>query len=169
MGHENIIRYSQRPFACAAEMDEALIANWNAVVRPADHVYCLGDVTMLRGGPVQQRQMAGWVSRLQGHKRLLLGNHDHFPVQAYLAAGFEKVRGTGQWLDGLLLSHYPVHPASLGRAKACIHGHTHTQHMETSPHHRDPRYLNVCVEVTDYRPLTLEECQTRLTATAGHS
>lgn len=34
LGHANIIRYCKRPFADVLAMDEALIANWNAVVRP---------------------------------------------------------------------------------------------------------------------------------------
>src|SRR5258708_2167190 len=32
-----------RPFADTKAMDEALIANWNAVVKPGDIVYHLGD------------------------------------------------------------------------------------------------------------------------------
>lgn len=35
-GHENIIGYCGRPFANAAEMDEAMIERWNATVKPSD-------------------------------------------------------------------------------------------------------------------------------------
>lgn len=38
-GHENVIRFCGRPFSCAAEMDEALIANWNSRVKGNDTVY----------------------------------------------------------------------------------------------------------------------------------
>ena len=37
--HENVIRFCDRPFASANEMDEAMIANWNARVRGNDTVY----------------------------------------------------------------------------------------------------------------------------------
>lgn len=43
-GHENVIRFCGRPFSCAAEMDEALIANWNSRVKGNDTVYILGDM-----------------------------------------------------------------------------------------------------------------------------
>lgn len=42
--HENIIRFCNRPFTCAAEMDEALIANWNSRVKGNDIIYILGDM-----------------------------------------------------------------------------------------------------------------------------
>ena len=37
-GHANIIRHCSRPFADAGEMDAAMVANWNALVRPDDDV-----------------------------------------------------------------------------------------------------------------------------------
>lgn len=173
-GHAQIITYCSRPFASAEEMDEALIQRWNEVVRPGDHVYHLGDVMMLRGGQVQQAVLARLIGRLAGHKRLLLGNHDHFPVEAYVRAGFEKVRGTGQWLDGLLLSHYPVHPLSLGRAQANVHGHTHARDpftpvlVPSAPGlARLVPYVNVCVERTLYRPVSLEEVKAMASTDGG--
>lgn len=35
-GHQNIIRYDNRPFSTADEMDEALIDRWNDVVSDED-------------------------------------------------------------------------------------------------------------------------------------
>lgn len=43
-GHENVIRFCDRPFSSANEMDEAMIANWNARVKGDDTVYVLGDM-----------------------------------------------------------------------------------------------------------------------------
>lgn len=168
--HENIIRFCDRPFANSREMDEKLIEWWNQFVQLQDHVYHLGDVTTRRGGSVEREWFVRLIKRLNGHKRLILGNHDHFPTKTYLDAGFEKIRGTGQWLDGLLLSHYPIHPLSLGRAKACVHGHIH-QNPSPTPHVIDPitngkrrvqPYVNVCVEATNYHPISLEEVKDRV-------
>lgn len=157
--HSNIIGYCDRPFSCVQEMDAKLISNWNATVAPQDTVYHLGDVTIIRGGRVQQQKLAQIIGALHGHKRLIMGNHDHFPVDAYLAAGFEKVRGTGRWLNGWLLSHFPVHPDSMGSARGCIHGHIHNKQSPPPVRYDDGKvrpYVNVCVEMTNYKPVNLD-------------
>lgn len=41
LGHRNIIRLCNRPFATIEEMDEALIRNWNAKVTNGDTIYIL--------------------------------------------------------------------------------------------------------------------------------
>jgi calcineurin-like phosphoesterase family protein len=139
--HENIITYCKRPFASAEEMDEVLVQNWNKVVKPSDHVYHLGDVAL-------RKQQLAIVSRLNGKKRLLLGNHDIFDVKDYLKAGFQKVMAY-RVLDGCLLSHIPVHPGSMGRFRANIHGHIHERNYEFP-------YINTSVEQIDYTPVALE-------------
>ena len=42
-GDERIRRYENRPYANTAQMDAALMANWNRVVSDGDAVYVLGD------------------------------------------------------------------------------------------------------------------------------
>ena len=49
LGHFNIIRYCNRPFADTQEMNEAIIERMNASVKPSDVLYFLGDFCM--GGP----------------------------------------------------------------------------------------------------------------------
>jgi hypothetical protein len=49
--HANIISFCQRPFASVAEMNEALIAKWNARVGEGDLVYHLGDFAGGTGDP----------------------------------------------------------------------------------------------------------------------
>ena len=39
IGHENILRFDNRPFADVNEMNNKLIENWNARVRSDDTVY----------------------------------------------------------------------------------------------------------------------------------
>ena len=161
-GHENIIAYAGRPFTSAGQMDAYMVETWNARVRPQDHVYHLGDVTMERSSD-KVEWFIGLIRSLHGHKRLILGNHDHMQIKTYTHAGFEKIRGTGAWLgDGLLLSHFPVHTSSIGmRSKACIHGHIHEK-PAPRPAVRDTDgahipYINVCVEQTGYGPIHLDE------------
>lgn len=153
-GHANIVTFSGRdggllrPFGTAAEMDETIVERWNAVVRPGDHVYHLGDVAM-------RKEHLVTVKRLNGRKRLVRGNHDIFDTKHYLACGFQEIHGV-RVLDGMVLTHIPIHPGSLGRFRGNVHGHLHDQPSPAG------RYLNVCVEQVDYTPITLEDARKRL-------
>ena len=147
-----------RTFSCVEEMNETLIDRWNARIRPSDHVYHLGDVTMARGNATKSIDVI--MGRLNGHKRICLGNHDQLASGWYLRH-FEKVKAF-HVMDGISFSHIPIHPESLGRFKANVHGHLHAGLVMASPHHPDPRYLSVCVEHTAYGPLSLEEIKAKL-------
>jgi len=166
-GHENIIRYCGRPFKDAREMDECLVEQWNLRVKPSDHIYHLGDITMARDG---RGDGLAIVKRLNGHKRLIMGNHDHYKAGIYLKF-FEKVMAMQRFND-IWFMHVPCHPTNLGTSTACVHGHIH-QNPSPPPvviYHRKfvggpekkmvPRavpYINICVEQTNYHPVTLEE------------
>ena len=141
-----------------------MVEQWNARVKPQDHVYHLGDVTMERSSD-RVKWFVSLIRSLHGHKRLILGNHDHLQTKVYHEAGFEKIRGTGAWLgNGLLLSHFPVHTSSIGmRSTACVHGHIHEK-PSPAPAVRDTDgahipYINVCVEQTGYGPISVDEVQ----------
>jgi calcineurin-like phosphoesterase family protein len=130
-----------RDFETIQEHDEYLIERHNAVVRPQDKWYCLGDVVM------NPRKLS-IIARFNGHKRLVLGNHDEAGAAEYLKY-FDELYSI-RVLDKYLFTHIPIHPESLGRFKANIHGHIHHQ---PSP---GPRYFNVSMEaLNDYTPLTL--------------
>lgn len=138
-----------RPFTTVREMNDTMIARWNDVVKPQDHVWCLGDVSISRDalrviGPL-----------LHGHKRLIRGNHDIFKTKEYLAAGFEEIRGVSV-RNRLVYTHFPIHPLSMARFHANIHGHTHSQ-----PDY-DDRYMNVCVEHTNYTPVAVETIESEI-------
>lgn len=163
-GHANIIEYHNRPFSSPFEMDEYMIDTWNQTVKPEDHVSHLGDVTMSRGGKVQQDTFIRMIKRLNGHKRLYLGNHDHFPVETYLRAGFEKIYATWRDEGGILFSHIPVHPSAIGSARANVHGHIHSNKSPDPTVFTDKDgkvwikpYINISVEVIDYKPVHYDE------------
>jgi calcineurin-like phosphoesterase family protein len=151
-------------------MNEALITNWNSVVKPQDHVYDLGDVTMRRGGGIQQREFISIIRRLNGHKRLFLGNHDHFDVRVYLEAGYEKIFATWRDDKNIIYSHFPLHPSTLGSVRANVHGHIHEQNSpapatwinkKNGQLHIAP-YINVSCEKTNYTPISVEEIEVRI-------
>lgn len=156
-GHANILNFMKddgtplRRFESVEEMDEHMVACWNSVVRPQDHVYHLGDVAM-------KQDCIDTVKRCNGHKRLVRGNHDIFRTKKYLPF-FDEIYGI-RVLDGMIFTHIPIHPENLSRFKANIHGHVHAQPQG----HYGPRYYNVSVEVMDYTPISLEDLKLRLPA-----
>ena len=148
-GHANILKFLGadgkriRPeFSSVEEMDEYMVDKWNSVVTPQDHVWHLGDVVMSRHNlPI--------IHRLYGHKRLILGNHDREDMSAYRNAGFQKIVGSRIY-DGVLMTHFPVHPGSMGKAVGNAHGHIHQHPSPPGP------YINMSVERWDYTPQPIE-------------
>jgi len=151
-GHNNIIQYCNRPFANAEIMDECLIDNWNSVVKDDDIVYHLGDVYFANGREA--------LSKLNGRKRLVLGNHDNGKDQI-LQRHFQKIMVWRMFPEfGLLLTHVPVSYTTLGeggedRILTNVHGHIHQNKSPMG------RYRNVCVEQTNYTPINIEELRVK--------
>lgn len=147
-------------------MNEHMVERWNAVVRPDDKVYHLGDVVMQRGSDARVRPFLRIIQRLHGHKRLVLGNHDHCKVTAYLEAGFQKIYGV-RLVDGWWLTHIPIDRGSMGRARGNIHGHVHANPSpdsvmaQTADGPRVKHYVNVSVENIAYTPVLLDDITAR--------
>ena len=160
-----------RPFASAEEMDETMVQRWNERVRPTDKVYHLGDVVI-------NRKSLKIMSRLNGDKVLIKGNHDIFKLPDYLEH-FREIRAY-HVMNGMILSHVPVHPESLARFGTNIHGHLHWQRVKKPrgvdartgdilySDDIDPRYWCACVEHTDYAPILFEDAIKRIQAEGGH-
>lgn len=151
-GHRNTIEYCDRPFKNTNEMDIQMLGRWNEVVKPEDKVYHLGDV-YIGGG---RNYIEAILKRLNGHKRLILGNHDSGKDQI-LQKYFEKIDVWRHFKEfGLLLTHVPVHESTLNsKTPMNIHGHIH-QNKSPTEHHRC-----VCVEHINYRPINIEELRVK--------
>jgi calcineurin-like phosphoesterase family protein len=68
LGHDNIIKFCNRPFHDVNEMNEKIISNWNEQVQEQDIVYHLGDFCF--GNPKQ------YYPRLKGTIMFIPGSHD---------------------------------------------------------------------------------------------
>lgn len=157
-GHKNILEYEKeaRPFETVEEMNETLISNWNDTVRPKDIVWHLGDFAFGRS----HVELAG---RLNGRKRLIMGNHDVYNNSVYLVY-FEKLFGVHYW-KRCVLSHIPIHVGNLGsRAFLNVHGHLHSNKVMQLPTewHEDINYFNVSVEQHNLRPVNSSLIMDRL-------
>jgi calcineurin-like phosphoesterase family protein len=159
--HENILKFTDkegavtRDFSDVTEMNERMVENWNARVKTQDKVYHLGDVAV---GVRRQAEFTGLMNRLNGHLRLMIGNHDHIEQPAY--ERFERIElWTGGKFKhhGFVASHIPLRLDQFRSGEVNVHGHTH-QNLIEGP------YINVCVEHTGYAPVHLDEIITRIKA-----
>ena len=176
-GHAGVCRFTEadgvtkiRPWTDPDEMDEEMIKRWNATVRPNDKVYHLGDVVI-------NRKSLKTLSRLNGDKVLIRGNHDIFRDDEYRLY-FRELRAY-HVMNGMILSHIPLHEASLGRFGVNIHGHLHTNRVKKArgidaktgatlySTENDVRYHCVCVEQTDFTPILFEDVIKRIEAEGG--
>ncbi|AZN39772.1 metallophosphoesterase [Paenibacillus albus] len=146
-GHKHIIDFESRPFAAVDEMNEKMIESWNAVVGKQDKVFHLGDFSFLN-----QEKTKAIVSRLNGYKILILGNHDRGRTRAWwLEAGFDEVSEHPIiYKDFFFLSHEPMY-MNKHMPYVNVHGHIHSQKYAGSS------YFNVSVEHWDYTPITFEQ------------
>ncbi|MDR2601046.1 MAG: metallophosphoesterase, partial [Spirochaetaceae bacterium] len=88
LGHENVIRYCNRPFTDVKEMNTALLHAWKSTVKNGDTIINLGDV----GLRLNREYLATVIQRLPGYKILVMGNHDRKkPVRWWLDVGFNEV------------------------------------------------------------------------------
>ena len=177
-GHAGVCKFTHpddptvklRPWDTPEEMDEEMIRRWNDRVRPNDKVYHLGDVVI-------NRKALPTLARLNGDKVLIRGNHDIFRDTEYREY-FRELRAY-HVLNGMILSHIPVHEASIGRFGTNIHGHLHASRVKKAwgvaartgevlyGSQLDVRYHCVCVEQTDFAPILLEDVYKRIEAEGG--
>jgi calcineurin-like phosphoesterase family protein len=147
-------------------MNEAIIERWNAVVKPADTVFHLGDVAM---GTIAESLPL--VDRLNGNKALVIGNHDRIFCENKPAmkerfwpiyeSHFNWVM-EGLWWDEFLMSHFPYEGDSheedrhtdcrpVDRGQWLVHGHVHTEWKIRG------RQINVGVDVWDFTPVHFDQ------------
>lgn len=165
-GHKNICKFTNydgsplRPWDDVAEMDEEMVKRWNETVPPKGKCYLLGDVCI-------NRKSLPILDRLNGAKVLIKGNHDIFHLSDYTPY-FRDIRSY-HILNGMILSHIPIHPESLGRFGTNIHGHLHSNRVLLPSGEIDVRYHSVCVERNpNFAPILFEDMLKRITDEGGH-
>jgi calcineurin-like phosphoesterase family protein len=159
--HTNVIKYCKRPFQDSTEMDETMIANWNAKVSPTDLVYHLGDFVFS-----DENYAEKILKRLNGRKILVYGNHDKVikrnqNVQAqfekcvdYLEIVIQDKDAGPRGHQPITLCHFPMLVWNKSRHGAwMLHGHSHGS--LTYPF--EAKILDVGVDSHDYSPISYNE------------
>jgi calcineurin-like phosphoesterase family protein len=151
-GHKFVAEH--RGFESIEAHDEYIIAQWNRVVHKRDITYILGDVTM------EKTDSYPLLDRLNGIKRVVLGNHDKPKHVPELLKYVETVSGMEKY-KGIFLTHCPIHPMEMDyRVQRNIHGHIHDKQVmieDSGCEIPDQRYVCVSCEQVDYKPKTLAE------------
>lgn len=151
--HANILNFKNfdgdyvRPeFSDVDEMNESLIENWNRVVGIYDKVYHLGDIAMGKW-----ENCENILKRLNGKKRLVLGNHDVYSM-VNLSRYFDKIMTSWRPTREVIFSHHPLFVGKDDpKIRLNVHGHVHRTRSELSPVH-----YNVSVEMTNYTPINID-------------
>lgn len=166
--HDNILKYTSRPWSTVSEMNEALIENWNNTVSAGDTVYVIGDFAM-----GDRSKVPDFLSRLNGEITLIYGNHDPKKTLEHFK----------NWVDRLVLRmyddvyvelvHNPSHATCEYQYVFCGHVHEawsvkdvgetipgdftrdHSQKYDSFP--AKTKFINVGVDVNEYTPKTFEE------------
>lgn len=139
-----------RNFDTTEEMNEVLIKNWNEKIGPFDTVYHLGDVSF--GTPERCR----WhLSRLNGIKHLILGNHDK-PALANkdMFASVRDVKEIKVGKQKLWLSHYAHRVWNKSHHGVWhLYGHSH----DSLPDDPTSLSFDIGVDCHAFSPLSFEE------------
>lgn len=124
--HKNILRICDRPFSSIEEMEQSLISNWNNKVDKNDEVYILGDFGFFSNYHAVNEVL----DKLNGHKHLIIGNHDKYLKQNRDKLKFDSIKDYKKIKhEGVefILSHYPYYEwDGFFRNSIMLHGHVHT-------------------------------------------
>ena len=152
-GHSNIIKYENRPFNNAEEMDEIMITNWNSVVKNGDKIFHLGDI-IFKGNKENSQKL---LNRLNGDIILIKGNHDNHSNSWYRDCGINEVYSCPiLYSEFYLLSHYPIY-INENTPFVNIHGHIHSSKYVSNGYDNQEGHFNVSVEVLNYTPINFDE------------
>lgn len=104
-GHENAVRFDDRPFSDVRHMNRTLISRWNNVVGPEDAVFSLGDMFWC---PMEEAEAV--LEQLNGKIYLIKGNHDRIHGGKFRKR-FSGVLDYAEISDNgrkIVLCHYPI-------------------------------------------------------------
>ncbi len=172
--HNNIIKYSNRPFGSVDEMNITLLDNLRGCFNPEeDTLYYLGDLSF--GNYAKVKWFFDQVMEITKGKVIwIMGNHDEH-LKKILKENNIKYYQYLEIRDGnydLVLCHYPMedwngcgnHHGKEGLSGSyMIHGHCH----KDLPSSKGTRRIDCGVDVLGFRPHTIHEIVAAIDARNG--
>ena len=162
LGHENIIRFCNRPFRDAGHMDNALLDRWARTVdwsAKNDAIVVCGDIAMKRG---MTEANFDRIRAMPGRKVLVPGNHDIGGTGELRVKGFDEICALlcAEGDPQLVFTHVPLEADTIPPGWVNVHGHLHHALPTDTPH------INVSVEQLDYAPVLLSRIRVLAAALA---
>ena len=152
LGHENIIKYCNRPFKSLDEMNTTIINRWNQRVKADDFVYHIGDFCFRNSSDRANGVRVSaqdWINRLNGHIIFIKGNHDR--NNSLKCRCVSAVYEHGDYRADLV--HNPERIDIRMNLHLVGHVHNHWKRKEEGGH----TIINVGVDVWDFYPRTFDE------------
>lgn len=161
LSHQAEFLWRPRGFANQKEMNEALVENWNSVVKPEDKVYNLGDIAL-----TDPEDALKYLKQLNGRHWWIYGNHDTKrkinlfidEVDNLFEIGYAWILKEGK--HSFYLSHYPTLTANFddkhfSQHVINLHGHTHQRTNWLQPD--NPFMYHVGVDSHNNTPVHIDE------------
>lgn len=146
LGHKNILKF-RGGFASQEAHDETLFENLAFALNKRDSIIFLGDVAF----------SVEWLKRIESlkcaKKTLILGNHDleNKITMGNLMMTYDRIESLYSKRN-MYFTHCPIHASQFRGKTHNIHGHLHDD-IVMSDGVADSRYVNVCVEHTNFNPV----------------
>ncbi len=140
LGHTNVIKYCNRPFKNADEMDKTIIDNFNEIVKSDDTTYLLGDFCF-------HKNVQYYMDLLNGYKIFIWGNHDRnklfksFPSECVYEGYNVKIH----------MNHFPANSPVGDAYDLRLVGHVHEKWKTKDG------MINVGVDQWDFKPVSIKQ------------
>jgi calcineurin-like phosphoesterase family protein len=149
-GHKNIIKYCDRPYDNIENMNDDIITKYNSIVKPDDTVYHLGDFAF----HTHPTNVGNILTKLNGSKHLIFGNHDRDFKGNYLKMGFLSANHYLEICD-IFLIHNPARiPKNNIKQVLCGHVHQNWKIKDS--------IINVGVDVWNFFPVSITQIESEI-------
>ena len=169
--HTNIIKYCDRPYKNAEEMNQALIDNWNSVVNPKDVIFHLGDFAM----NASTKSVQHIINRLNGKKYLVIGNHEKSALsKQFLRDFWEGIYDIAEIYvedeeisygkQHLVMCHYPMLTWNASHRNSWqLFGHVHGGLSNKGEIKHSPSQMDVGVDCHNFTPISYQQVKEQIT------
>lgn len=130
---KNINDFANRNFSSVKNMNNYMAEEWNSIIHKDDKVYIVGDFVDKN----YSVETADLISKLQGHKFLIRGNHDTLSDDEYYELGIEKVYDNPIILQNFyIISHEPMFMnETMPYVNIFAHVHNNSMYKDYGKHH----------------------------------